>query len=125
LVGQALRTLREHIPAADARVAAIYRAGKSIKPEGETVIEDGDEVFFLAASDNIRVVMKELRREEAPARRVVIAGGGNIGFRLGSELEDNNQVKLIERDRGRARRVSEQLKRTIVLHGDAADEELL
>ena len=125
LVGQALRTLREHIPAADARVAAIYRAGKSVKPEGDTVIEDGDEVFFLAAREDIRVVMKEMRREEAPARRVVIAGGGNIGFRLASELEDKNQVKLIERDSKRARRVSEQLNRTTVLHGDAADEELL
>ena len=125
LVGQALRTLREHIPSADARVAAIYRAGKSVKPEAETVIEDGDEVFFIAARDDIRVVMKELRREEAPARRVVIAGGGNIGLRLASALEGKNQVKLIERDGKRARRVSELLNRTIVLHGDAADEELL
>jgi trk system potassium uptake protein TrkA len=125
LVGQALRTLREHIPNADARVAAIYRAGKSIKPEGDTVIEDGDEVFFLAGRNDIRVVMKEMRREEAPARRVVIAGGGNIGIRLASELEDRNQVKLIERDVKRARKVSEQLKSTTVLHGDAADEELL
>src|SRR6185437_1827413 len=125
LVGQALRTLREHIPTADARVAAIYRAGKSVKPEGDTVIEDGDEVFFLAARKDIRVVMKEMRREEAPARRVVIAGGGNIGIRLASELEGKNQVKLIERDGKRARKVSEQLKSTTVLHGDAADEELL
>jgi trk system potassium uptake protein TrkA len=69
--------------------------------------------------------MKEMRREEAPARRVVIAGGGNIGFKLASDLEDKNQVKLIERDAKRARRVSERLNRTIVLHGDAADEELL
>ncbi len=125
LVGHALRTLREHIPTADARVAAIYRAGKSIKPEGTTVIEDGDEVFFLAARKDIRAVMREMRREEAPVRRVVIAGGGNIGFRLASELEDKNQVKLIERDGKRARRVSENLKSTTVLHGDAADEELL
>jgi trk system potassium uptake protein len=125
LVGQALRTLREHIPAADARVAAIYRAGKSVKPEGDTVIADGDEVFFLAARKDIRLVMKEMRREEAPARRVVIAGGGNIGVRLAGELEDRNQVKLIERDGKRARKVSEQLKSTTVLHGDAADEELL
>jgi trk system potassium uptake protein TrkA len=125
LVGQALRTLREHIPTADARVAAIYRAGRSIQPEGTTVIEDGDEVFFLAARKDIRVVMKEMRKAEAPARRVVIAGGGNIGFRLASELEDKNQVKLIERDSRRARRVSELLNRTTVLHGDAADEELL
>jgi len=125
LIGQALSTLREHIPTADARVAAIYRAGKSVKPEGSTVIEDGDEVFFLAARKDIRAVMREMRREEAPVRRVVIAGGGNIGFRLASELEDKNQVKLIERDNRRARRVSEQLKSTTVLHGDAADEELL
>ena len=118
LVGQALRALREHIPTADARVAAIYRAGKSVKPEGDTVIEDGDEVFFLAARKDIRVVMKEMRREEAPARRVVIAGGGNIGVRLASELEDKNQVKLIERDGKRARKVSEHLKSTTVLHGD-------
>ena len=125
LVGQALKTLREHIPTADARVAAIYRAGKSVKPEGTTVIEDGDEVFFLAARKDIRVVMKEMRREEKPVKRVVIAGGGNVGFRLASELEDKNQVKLIERDGKRARKVSEQLKSTTVLHGDAADEELL
>jgi trk system potassium uptake protein TrkA len=125
LVGQALRTLREHIPSVDARVAAIYRAGKSVKPEGSTVIEDGDEVFFLAASGDIRVVMREMRREEAPVRRVVIAGGGNVGFRLASELEEKNQVKLIERDQKTARRVSEKLTRTTVLHGDAADEELL
>jgi trk system potassium uptake protein TrkA len=125
LVGQALRTLREHIPGADARVAAIYRSGKSIQPEGDTVIEDGDEVFFLAARKDIRLVMSEMRKEEAPARRVVIAGGGNIGFRLASELEDKNQVKLIERDSKRARRVSELLNRTTVLLGDAADEELL
>ncbi len=125
LVGQALRTLREHIPTADARVAAIYRAGSSIQPEGNTVIEDGDEVFFLAARKDIRIVMKEMRREEAPVRRVVIAGGGNIGFRLASELEYKSRVKLIERDPRRARRVSELLNSTTVLLGDAADERLL
>jgi trk system potassium uptake protein TrkA len=125
LVGQELSTLREHVPAADARVAAIYRAGKSVKPEGTTVIGDGDEVFFLADSKHIRAVMREMRREEAPVRRVVIAGGGNIGLRLAGELEETNQVKLIERDPKRARRVSEILSRTTVLHGDAADEDLL
>jgi trk system potassium uptake protein len=125
LVGQQLRTLREHIPKTDARVAAIYRAGRSIKPEGTTVIEDGDEVFFLAARKDIRSVMNEMRQQEAPARRVVIAGGGNIGFRLARVLETKNQVKLIERDSKRARKIAERLQNTIVLHGDAADEELL
>lgn len=125
LVGQRLRTLREHIPSTEARVVAIYRAGRSILPEGDTVIEDGDEVFFLAARDDIRRVMSEMRKEENPVRRVVIAGGGNIGFRLARTLEKSNQVRLIERDARRARRVSELLESTIVLNGDAADEELL
>ena len=125
LVGKQLRELREHIPQMEVRVLAIYRAGRLIRPEGDTVIEDGDELFFLAARDAIRRVMTEMRREEDPVRRVVIAGGGNIGMRLAKALERSNQVKLIERDPRRARRVSELLENTIVLNGDAADEELL
>jgi trk system potassium uptake protein TrkA len=125
LVGQQLKQLPTHIEGRDARVAAIYREGQSIKPEGDTVIQHGDEVFFIAAREDIRVVMNEMQRAEDPVRRVVIAGGGNIGFRLAQTLEVNHQVKLIERDPRRARRVSEQLSNTIVLSGDAADEELL
>jgi trk system potassium uptake protein TrkA len=125
LVGQALRTLREHIPNTEARVVAIYRAGRSVVPEGDTVIEDEDEVFFLAAREDIRRFMAEMRREESPVRRLVIAGGGNIGFSLAKKLEESNQVKLIERNPRRARRVSESLQSAIVLEGDAADEALL
>ncbi len=125
LVGRMLRELREHLPKSDARVVAIYRAGRSIPPQGDTVIEQGDEVFFLAASADISRVMSELRKADSPVKRVVIAGGGNIGFRLATTLEKQNQVKLIERDAKRARKVSELLENTIVLNGDAADEELL
>ncbi|HKE93755.1 MAG TPA: Trk system potassium transporter TrkA [Povalibacter sp.] len=125
LVGQQLKQLQTHIPGRDARVAAIYRGGASIKPQGNTIIEHGDEVFFIAARDDIRLVMNEMQRLEDPVRRVVIAGGGNIGFRLAQRLEVEHQVKLIERDQRRARRISEQLSNTIVLNGDAADEDLL
>ena len=104
---------------------AIYRDGRSIAPEGDTVIVEGDEVFFLAAREDIRRAMAELRRGEDPARRIVIAGGGHIGLRLAKTLEKSNQVKLIERDPRRARKISELLENAIVLHGDAADEELL
>jgi len=125
LVGHELRELRDHIPQRDARVAAIYRQGRSIQPEGDTVIEEGDEVFFVAARDDIRAMMKELRTEEDPVKRVIIAGAGNIGFRLARALEEHNQVKLIERNPTRARKAAETLNRTLVLTGDAADEELL
>jgi trk system potassium uptake protein TrkA len=125
LVGQQLKQLSTHIQGRDARVAAIYRGGRSVKPTGDTIIEHGDEIFFVAAREDIRLVMNEMQRLEDPVRRVVIAGGGNIGFQLAQRLEAEHQVKLIERDQRRARRISEHLSNTIVLNGDAADEELL
>lgn len=125
LVGKQIANLKEHIPNTEARIAAIYRNGKAVRPDGDTVIEEGDEVFFIAARQDIRVFMSEVRKIEDPVRRVVIAGGGNIGVRLALALEQTNQVKIIERNGKRAREISEQLNKAIVLVGDAADEELL
>jgi trk system potassium uptake protein TrkA len=125
LVGHCLRELPQHLRKMEARVVAIYRNGRGVQPEGDTVIEDGDEVFFLAARNEVRRVMSEMRKQDDPVKRIVIAGGGNIGFRLAKALEKTNQVKLIERDTRRARKVSELLEHAIVLNGDAADEELL
>jgi len=125
LVGQRIATLKDHIPNTEMRIAAIYRQGKAMLPDGDTVIQEGDEVFFIADRKDIRVFMSEMRRLEDPVRRVVIAGGGNIGVRLALALEQTNQVKIIERDPKRARHISEQVNKAIVLVGDAADEELL
>lgn len=125
LVGHELRTLREHMPRAEARVAAIFRKGRPIVPNGHTVIEADDEVFFISARKHIRKVMGELRKLDKPVKRVILAGGGNIGKRLAEVLESKYQVKIIERNADRARKLSEDLDRTTVLLGDAADEELL
>ena len=125
LVGQRIATLREHVPNTEVRIAAIYRKGKAMLLDGDTVVQEGDEVFFIADRKDIRVFMIEMRRLEDPVRRVVIAGGGNIGVRLALALEQTNQVKIIERDPKRARVISEKLNKAIVLVGDAADEELL
>jgi len=125
LVGHELCDLKKHMPGIDARVAAIFRQGKPITPEGDTIIEADDEVFFVAARKHIRSVMGELRKLDKPVKRVIIAGGGNIGARLASAIENQYQVKLIERHESRAKLMSETLNKSIVLLGDAADEELL
>ncbi len=125
LVGHPLRELSEHIPNVECRVVAIYRDSQGIIPDGDTVVEEDDEVFFIAARKDIRAVLSEMRKLDEPIRRVVIAGGGNVGVRLAKVLESTNQVKIIERNHDRARAISEQLNQAIVLHGDAADEELL
>jgi trk system potassium uptake protein TrkA len=125
LVGHPLRELSEHIPNVESRVVAIFRGGRGIIPDGDTVVEEDDEVFFIAARKDIRTVLREMRKLDDPVRKVVIAGGGNIGLDLARALEATNQVKVIERDWTRARQISEQLSRAVVLHGDSADEELL
>ena len=122
LVGHELRELRQHIPGADARVAAIFRRGQAITPCGDTIIEVDDEVFFIAARKHIRGVMSELRK---PVKRVILAGGGNIGMRLAKAVENRYTVKIIDRNEERTRILSETLDKSIVLLGDAADESLL
>ena len=136
MVGHALKHLREHLQLMfrehpgvkgqmDARVAAIYRQDRAILPQGDTVVEEGDEVFFLAATENIRAVMKEIRRGDHHVRRVMIAGGGNIGRRLALNLESDYHVKLIDHNKKSTTLLAEKLPRTLVLTGNATDEDLL
>ena len=125
LVGHPLKALKFHLPNVEVRIAAIYRNGVPIIPQGDTIIVPGDEVFCLAATVHVRRVMSELRRSDKPMRRIMIAGGGNIGLRLAKAIEKNVAVKLIERDRRRAEQLAAELERTVVLRGDSTDEALL
>jgi len=125
LVGRELKFLRTQMPNIDTRVAAIFRQDRPIIPEGSTIIEDGDEVFFIAATENVRPIMKELRRMDKPAKRIMIVGGGNIGRRLALSLEDDYQVKLIEFNKKACEELAGQFTSTLVLNGDGTDENLL
>jgi trk system potassium uptake protein TrkA len=125
MVGRPVKEIRAHIPGIDTRIVAIFRRDGAILPQGDTVIEDGDEVFCLAAADNIRQVMRELRRMDQPVKRVMIAGGGNIGLRLARALEGGYSVRLIEHNKRRCEFLAARLNRALVLNGDATDEELL
>lgn len=125
LVGQELRYLRQHMPNVDTRVAAIFRRDRPIIPQGSTVIEVDDEVFFIAAKNHIRAVMSELRRLEHNYKRIIIAGGGNIGERLAEAIESRYQIKMIDRNEERCRMLSEKLNKAVILHGNASDQDLL
>ncbi|MEC9254704.1 MAG: Trk system potassium transporter TrkA, partial [Pseudomonadota bacterium] len=125
LVGQAISTLKDHLPNVETRVAAVFRRNTAIEPKGDTVIEADDEVFFIAGREHIHTVMSELRRAEDSYKRVIIAGGGNIGYRLAKALEKRYRLKIIEHNPERARYLSENLDRTVVLHGSGTDKSLL
>ncbi len=125
ICGHELRTLKEHMRGIETRVAAIFRKGRPIIPRGDTIIEPNDDVFFIAAPKHIRSVMREMSKVEKRVKRIMLAGGGNIGKRLAMSLEKKYRVKLIEFSPGRANEIAEDLHNTIVLKGDAADEDLL
>jgi len=125
MVGRPVKEIRAHIPGIDTRIVAIFRRDGAVLPDGDTVIEAGDEVFCLAAAEHIRQVMKELRRMDQPVRRVMIAGGGNIGMRLARALEGGYSVRIIEHNKRRCEGLAAKLNRSLVLNGDATDEALL
>ncbi len=126
LVGHAIRDLGQNLPEVKVRVVAIFRQGKAIIPSGNTVIEADDEIFVIASAQHIRAVVSELRSVDKPYRRIMIAGGGNVGRRLADALEDGRyQVKIIEKSPEVANDLAENLNKAIVLEGDAADESLL
>ena len=125
LVGREIQYLRSHMPQVDTRVAAIFRQDSPIAPEGKTIVEEGDEMFFVAATGNIRNILRELGRLDRPVKRVMIGGGGNIGRRLAMAIEDRYEVKIIERGKTGAERLAAELDNTMVLSGDVTDEELL
>lgn len=125
LVGQGINQLKHHLPDVDSRVAAVFRRGKAIEPTGDTIIEADDEVFFVAAKAHISRVMAELRRTEDSYKRIMIAGGGNIGYRLAKTLEKDYNIKILEHNKLRARYLSENLNRAVVLLGSATDKALL
>ncbi|MEQ8660176.1 MAG: Trk system potassium transporter TrkA, partial [Gammaproteobacteria bacterium] len=125
LVGHRLRELPDQLPGIETRVTAIFRRHEVIIPGGDTIIEAGDDVFFIAAPKHIRAVMSEFRKLDGPNRRVIIAGGGNIGKRLAQALEKSCHIKIIESNETRASAIAEDLKHAYVQLGDAADEDLL
>ena len=125
LVGKALRSLREHIPNVDTKVVAIFRQGRAITPEADTVVQADDEVFFITSGRHINVVMSALRQVERPNKRIMIAGGGNIGLLLARAIEGDFNVKVIELNQHRAELVAERLNRGVAVLGNATDPDLL
>ena len=126
LIGCRLEVLGDHMPNIETRVAAIYRDKEVITPVSETIIKEGDEVFFVAAKEHIHAVMRAMRGRSDKTKRIFIAGGGNIGLNLAKDLERKGySIKLIENNALRAEQIAEQVHNTVVLYGDAADAALL
>lgn len=106
-------------------IFAIYRNDSLIIPTEQTKIIHGDEICFIALKKDIPEVLKLFHPEFQAATRVIIAGGGNIGYRLAQKAEKEFSVKIIEVNKRRSEWLSENLSSTLVLLGSSTDEKLL
>ena len=125
LEGLSLRELKEKLKDIEYKIAIIYSSGKPIIPNADTIIKTNDEIFFVSSQKSMNKLLQQIRIKDKPLKNIMISGGGNIGLRLAESLENEYKIKLLELDSKKASHAAEKLKNTIVLHGDATDEELL
>jgi trk system potassium uptake protein TrkA len=128
IINTPLRQLTTLFPDLNIEVVAIIRNDKPIVPTGDDQMLVGDEVYFVCDANHLGRAMAAFGHEETEARRIIIVGGGNIGLCLAEELEQRHpqvSARIIEVDRKRAQYVAQRLSRTMVLHGDGLDPEIL
>ena len=125
LVGRPLKTIAKFLSETTPKIIAIYRKGEDIPISKDTIVEHGDEVFFLTPNFLSREVISLLQTTNKPYKRIIIAGGGHIGSNLAATLENKLSVKLIEHNPDRLKLIANKLQKTVVLQGDASDKNLL
>jgi trk system potassium uptake protein TrkA len=110
-----------------ALVVAIRRGGRLWAAEREDQLLAGDDIYVVAAREDLPRTFGIFGRENLAVGRVLVVGAGNVGLRVAQQMERGHELraKMIERDRGRAERAADLLERTIVLNGDALDAEML
>jgi len=124
LSGRKLSEFKKHLPNVDVKVIALYRNRKVLPVNGSTIIETGDDLFFIATEENMRF-MSELSKNQSRIENIMIAGGGIVGMTLAAKLSQKFSTKIIEKDLIRSKYLSESLENTVVLNDDISDESLL
>jgi trk system potassium uptake protein TrkA len=126
LVGRALKSLRAFHSTTPFTVVGISRRGKLLIPDGSTVVESEDHLFFVSKRESVNSILTLMGKKEHIVQRVLLVGGGRVGLRVAQLLEKEPlSVKLMERDPARCEELSQLLERTLVLRGDGTDVRVL
>lgn len=123
-----LRQLTALFPELHITVVGVWRKGRGLVPSPEESLVAGDDVYFVAETSHVTRAMAAFGHDEKEARRVIIVGGGNIGLTLATAVEKGHpsvSLKLIELEAARAETVARTLERTVVINGDALENEIL
>jgi len=104
----------------------VVREEELIIPRGDDCLMPGDLVYFISEKEKLQETLAVFDKYDQPLKRALIVGGGNIGFRLARNLEENSiYCKIIENNPDRCAEIAEGLNRTVVLCGDGSDQALL
>ncbi|MGV6819582.1 MAG: Trk system potassium transporter TrkA [Parvularcula sp.] len=122
-----LRQVRELFPDLAIAIVGVKRGEHFFRAKGDDQLHAGDNIYFVAERSRVDRAIAILGQEQEQAQRVIIIGGGNIGFDVARHLEASGRAKirLVEPDAARAAYIAERLKRTIVLEGSGLDREIL
>jgi trk system potassium uptake protein len=123
-----LRQLTQLFPDLNVVIVVVARGQRTFIPGADDQLEVGDEIYFVVDSRHLERAMAAFGHEENLARRIVIFGGGNIGEFLACQVEQEHpsvNLKVVERDRGRAEMVARALRHSVVLQGDVLDAEIM
>jgi len=126
VIGVRLSDLSAKISRPIPLITAVIRDEELIIPRGNDKLLAGDLVYFLSDENNLLETLSAFNKHSEPIRRVLIVGGGRIGFRLATLLEEKSiYTKIIEKDQDRCISIADRLNKAVVLHGDGSDEALL
>lgn len=123
-----LNQLSELFPDLNATIVGILRNGQMLAPRSSDQVLLGDLAYVVTERSQVRRTLGIFGKEKPEAGRIIIAGGGNIGIYLASRIEElipSARVKIIEQSRDVAIAMSDDLDRSVILHGSALDEQLL
>ena len=128
IISTPLRQLTDLFPDLHIYLVTIRRGDNVIAPGGDDELQPGDDVYFMCETAHLERAMLSFGYAEKEARRLVLIGGGNIGLELARSIEERHsyvQLKVIEYDKVRAERVAQTLRRSVVIHGDALEQDIL
>ena len=128
IMNMPLKNLTEKFPDFKANILGAVRKNKFVFFKKKDQLLEGDKAYVVVSTEQLNQILKAFGHEEKVANKIVIVGGGNIGLNLARLLEKNFEgarVKIIEKNKDRAELIASELSSSIVICGDALDEEIL
>lgn len=120
-----LTDLAQEYPDLNFRAVAVHRAGETIIPGGNDRFMAGDLAYVISKPDGVPLLLELGGKTNYKIEDIMIIGGGRIGRRLASQLENELNIKMFERDTARANALTAELSKTLIINADARDTTIL